>query len=244
MPTIIPGDKKCRPHSRYNVQSGQCRPTRDQCNRPPCGTIQADYRNSKQQSEASQQTRCRYEMPPGTRPSVLTNHGNFPETILKILQKEVGQAGPRPIPGDDLWRLPDLSSGTDEAQVQFVVLIATKRFVEQTYALQGRLAPAAIRNRVYIPFIFGIVKFRASTGKLIVIGERDRLSQISFRARQRRTSDIIGVGFAQNLQATVNVVGRIFAVSVHSNDNRTSRLANGGVQSGGDNFVWIIDHAK
>src|SRR5260370_40396170 len=156
MPTITRGYNKSRSHSRYNIQSGQCGPTRGQCSSPPCGAIQGDYRNSKQRSKASQQTRCRYEMPPGTRPSVLTNHGNFPETILKILQKEAGQAGSRPIPGNDLWRLPALSSGTDEAQVQFVVLIATKSFVEQTYALQGRLAPAPIRNRVYIDFIFGI----------------------------------------------------------------------------------------
>src|ERR1700726_3359497 len=88
------------------------------------------------------------------------------------------------------------------------------------------------------------MKFWAAAGNFTVIGERDCTSQISLPPGQRRSSDIVGIGFLQDLQATANVVGRIFAVSVHSNDNRASRLANGGVQPGGDNFVRIIDYPK
>jgi len=66
-----------------------------------------------------------------------------------------------------------------------------------------------------------------------VVGEGDRPPQISIRACQRRSPDIIRARFAQHLQATANIVRRILTVGVHSNDDLAPSRANGGIQSGG-----------
>ena len=238
------GYKESRSCRSCKVQPSRSRNGRDECGLPPGGTTQGRSQDSEQHSNAEEQTHPRDEMPPGSRFAMLPNHGNLPEPILKILVKQRGQTGSGPIPGNNLWRLPDFSAGRNNTQIQFVVLIATKVFVEDSDAFQCGFAPAAVRYGVHVSFIFGIMELCSATGEPAVVGKRYCAPPISIRARQRRSSDIVREGFIQDFQATANVVRRILAVSVHSNDDFASGRANRGIEARGGNFVRIVDHTK
>src|SRR6266404_874648 len=123
MPSTAPGYQKCRAHRNCKVQRGESRTGGDECRPPQCGTTQARSRGPEQQRNTSKQTRSWDEMTPGTGFGVFPNHGDFPESILKILAKQSGQGGSGPIPGGDPRGLPNPTAGRDEPQVQFVVLI-------------------------------------------------------------------------------------------------------------------------
>src|ERR1019366_8766972 len=104
-------------------------------------------------------------MPPRSRFTMLANDRGLPESILKVLVKQGEQTASGAIPRSDLWRLPDLSARGNQPPVQVIVLAPDKPFVKHAYAVQCRLAPAAIRHGINKAFVFGIVELRSATGK-------------------------------------------------------------------------------
>src|ERR1019366_4933169 len=158
-------------------------------------------------------------MPPRSRFTMLANDRGLPEPILKVLVKQGKQTASGPIPGSDLWRLPDLSACSNQPPVQVTVRAPDKSFIKHAYTFQCRLAPAAVRYGINKAFVLGIVELRSAAGKPGVVGKRDGLRHISIRAGQRWSAHIDGVRFVQDLQAILKIVRRIFTVGIHSNDD-------------------------
>src|ERR1019366_67318 len=123
-------------------------------------------------------------MPPRSRFTMLANDRDLPEPILKVLVKQGEQTASGPIPGSDLWRLPDFSACSNQSPVQVIVLAPDKSFVKHAHEFQCRLAPAAIRHGINKPLVFEIVGLRSASSKSGVVGERDGLRQISIRTSQ------------------------------------------------------------
>src|ERR1019366_501508 len=183
-------------------------------------------------------------MTPRSRFRMLANDRGLPEPILKVLVKQGEQTASGPIPGSDLWRLPDLSARSNQPSVQVIVFAPDKSFVKHAYEFQSRLAPAAIRHGLNKAFVFGIVELRSATGKSGVVGERDGLRQISIRTSQRRSAHIAGAGFVQDLQAIAKIVRRIVTVGIHSNDDFAPGLADGSIESRGHDLFGVVEDAQ
>src|ERR1019366_2948194 len=183
-------------------------------------------------------------MPPRSRFTMLANDRGLPEPILKVLVKQGEQTASGSIPGSDLWRLPDLSACSNQPPVQVIVLAPDKSFVKHAHEFESRLAPAAIRHGFNKAFVYGIVELRSATGKSGVVGERDGLRQISIRTSQRWSGYIACARFVQYLQAIAKIVGRIFTVSIHSNDDFTPDLADGSIESRGHDFFGVVEDAQ
>jgi hypothetical protein len=61
---------------------------------------------------------------------VFAYNGNRPESVLKILTERVTQAGPGPVPGSNRGRMPDLTAGGNNPEVEFVILTLIQTLVE------------------------------------------------------------------------------------------------------------------
>src|SRR5689334_10925165 len=104
-------------------------------------------------------------MAPRSGQAVFLYDGHFPEAILEVLAKQSCQRGTRLIPGHDFRRLPDPATCANQAQVQLVVLVANKTFVEESNFLQHFPPPAPKVYCVHWPSVVGLVPPGTTNGE-------------------------------------------------------------------------------
>src|SRR5882672_12546541 len=89
------GRKKAPPLSLRNgksrcercdeIQTRQHKPVREEYVSPPGQSAEVCRRGAQQQNDSGEQGRTGHEISPGCEPTMLPDHSNFPEAILKIL---------------------------------------------------------------------------------------------------------------------------------------------------------------
>src|ERR1700676_2997836 len=102
------------------------------------------------------------QVTPGCRDLVLVNDTHLPESVLEILTEQRRKRSPWAIPGDNFWRLPNLTSRTGKTQVEFIVLIPDELLVKQPKAKERFLAPAAVRHGVHIARVIDVMEARSA----------------------------------------------------------------------------------
>ena len=169
---------------------------------------------------------------------------DFPKAILKILLKEAGNAGARRVPGKDRRILPNLSTRTNDAQVQLVVLVTHQSFVEQAQAEQRFFAPTAVGDGIDGPFVVFLMKARAAGGEAGVVGGGNRARNHAVHFGARRPAHVVRSGLHQSFHTTETISGRVKRMGIHAQNDFALRFPNRRVQTGGNNAAGIVNDAK
>ena len=123
-----------------------------------------------------------------------------------------------------------------------VILVADQFFIEIADALKNALLPATVNHRVHMAFITRLVRACAAHREGRMKHGANRPFHKCLGRGLHWPADIVGFGFAHDRQALLHIIGRIYRVSIHANDDFTAGGANGRVQPGGHNATGIVEN--
>ncbi len=203
---------------------------------------QDEYRFcERQQNKTGQQGRCRNELAQRSLSRMLAQYWNAPEAVVEILSKQAEQRGPRSVPGDDRWILPDETAREANSEVEFVVLISYQRFIEEADGYQRICAPAAVGNSVDRSTIIVVAKVGAAGGEWRMKSRVNCTRPVARGAGALWASRVRSPGRLQDRDTSGDVIGFVDSVGVHAHDEFTRGLKDSPVQASGDNSAGIID---
>src|SRR5215471_2179295 len=111
-----------------------------------------------------------------------------------------------------------------------------------SHAVEDGLLPAAIDHCVHIAFVIWIVRTSSADGEWRVEDGSNRAFFVSGRGGPHRSAHVVGSGFAEDIETLFYVIPRVQGVGVHSNDDLTFGFLESGVETGGDDALWITEH--
>ena len=174
---------------------------------------------------------------------MLADHRHLPEPVLEILQDEILERAARPVPGNDVGRLPDAPAGAPEPQVEFVILVADEPLVEEADPQQRGFAPAAVGHRIDPALVAGVVELRAAASHGRMVRRGDRAPPVAVRTGSGGTTDVLSRGGVQRLDASPHVIRSVGSVGVHAKDDVAARGANRHIEARGHRLRRIVDDA-
>src|SRR5271165_6868331 len=158
-------------------------------------------------------------MPPGCGDAMLPDYCDFPESVLKILPEQAPQIPAGAVPRADIRCLPDSSTGTEQTEIQFVILIAHQFFVKAPDPLQGRLPPAPVSHGIHGTFVVHVMKLGTPGGKRTMVSSGDGTGNQALGFGAGGAADVISAGCLERGDAAVNVIGRELRMSIHAQDD-------------------------
>jgi hypothetical protein len=177
-----------------------------------------------------------------SRQTMLLDHAHFPVTILQVLSEKVTDRGPRSIPASDPGRLPDPSTGSNEAKVELVVLIPNQFFVEKTNPIEQFTAPTTKVDCIHLALVVRVMPPRATNSEGRLKRRCYCLTDVSNSSSDPRPAHVVRPGFFKNAKALHDVVGGVFAMRIHPHNNLPGSGLDCSVKASGDDLTRIIDY--
>ena len=139
-----------------------------------------------------------------------------------------------------MWIKPDFAASTNQAKVEFIVLVADESLIKKTNVVKDFAAVRAKRKSVYKLRRVGIAKGSTSHAKRRTLGDGNSTRHPSLSNCNDGTTDAISIHLAQGFYASVDVIICDDRMTIYANDNLSLRSTDTIILSCRYDLAWII----